>query len=291
MSKRRLMKIGWVFLLLLPAPTAVADSLFEKGLLFRIESRTGVASYLFGTMHSEDPRVTALPVPVREAFDASERLALEVDMDPLSLLSAMGAMMLDEGQDLPSVIGADLYARCLDAAKTAGLPEQVLMRYKPWAVAVLLSMPPVKTGQFLDLLLYQSATAGGKPVIGLETVDEQLRAFDRLSLEDQLALLEDAISNLQELPVLLETLTETYLKRDLSGLAALSVDNFRGAPEVMQRFKSSAIDDRNSRMAARLAEQIDRGGVFAAVGALHLPGERGLLNLLSQRGYLVERLY
>jgi uncharacterized protein YbaP (TraB family) len=284
---------AWLFLccLLIAPLAALAEAGFSEGLLFRVQGSDGTASYLFGTIHSEDPRVTKLPQQVRAAFDASATLALEVDMDPLSLLSAAGAMMLEEGQDLHSLVGDATYERCRETAKRLGLPESVLNRYKPWAVAVLFSLPPVDSGQFLDLLLYQAASARAKTIVGLETVDEQLGTFDGLSMTDQIALLEDAIENIEQLPKLLEALISTYLRRDLRGLTELSLENFQGDSEIMGRFQEAAIFSRNRRMVDRLTPYIERGGVFAAVGALHLPGEQGMLNLLQQRGYPVEKRY
>ena len=284
---------AWLFsCCLLIAPwAALAEAGFSEGLLFRIQGSDGTASYLFGTIHSEDPRVTKLPQQVRAAFDASATLALEVDMGPLSLLSAAGAMMLEEGQDLHSLVGDATYERCRETAKRLGLPESVLNRYKPWAVAVLFSLPPADSGQFLDLLLYQAASARAKKIVGLETVDEQLGTFDGLSMTDQIALLEDAIENIEQLPKLLEALVSTYLRRDLRGLAELSLENFQGDSEIIGRFQEAAIFSRNRRMVDRLTPYIERGGVFAAVGALHLPGEQGMLNLLQQRGYPVEKRY
>ena len=233
---------AWLFsCCLLIAPwAALAEAGFSEGLLFRIQGSDGTASYLFGTIHSEDPRVTKLPQQV---------------------------------------------------AKRLGLPESVLNRYKPWAVAVLFSLPPADSGQFLDLLLYQAASARAKKIVGLETVDEQLGTFDGLSMTDQIALLEDAIENIEQLPKLLEALVSTYLRRDLRGLAELSLENFQGDSEIIGRFQEAAIFSRNRRMVDRLTPYIERGGVFAAVGALHLPGEQGMLNLLQQRGYPVEKRY
>ena len=284
---------AWFFFYALLVTGAVlpGEAEFDQGLLFRIQTESGSVSYLFGTIHSEDPRVTALPKQVRSAFEDSERLALEVDMNPLAILASVSAMLLDEGQELGDLVGDDLYARCQQAAADAGIPEVALKRYKPWAVAVLLSLPPVETGDFLDILLYKSAAAEGKQVVGLETVEEQIGAFDGLPLADQIVLLEDALDNLERLPMLFDALIEAYLRRDLAALEKLGTENFQGDPGVTQRFQESAIFSRNRRMVERLEPYLEDGDIFAAVGALHLPGSQGMLNLLRQRGYLVEKHY
>jgi len=280
-----------LWLLLLPV-TACGQDLFSEGLLFRLH-RSGVAdSYLFGTMHSEDPRVVALPTEVQQVFDSSHQVVLEVQMDAEALIVSMTAMLLTDGRDLRSVLGDSLYRRCLEAAEKRGIPDMALQRYKPWAIATMLSLPPMETGQFLDLVLYQNALETGKQIAGLETAAEQLGTFDRLSEQDQITFLEDTLNNLDQMPTLYIELLESYLRRDLGALVELSGRIFEGShSDAVARFQEFLVFDRNRRMLARLLPYLEKGSVFAAVGALHLPGQKGMLNLLQQNGYRVERVY
>lgn len=282
-----------LILWLLTQPLAVSgQDYFSTGLLFRLQGAGESPSYLFGTIHSEDPRVLALPQEVRQAFDSSGRVVLEVQMDAETLISSLTAMLLTDGRDLRSVVGSALYRRCLEAAEQRGIPDMALQRYKPWAIATLLSLPPMETGQFLDLVLYQTAQQDGKQIVGLETAAEQLGAFDRLSDSDQIVLLEDTLRNLDQMPTLYTELLEAYLRRDLAALVELSGNSFQGgSTQVAEHFQEYLVIDRNHRMVDRLLPHLREGDVFAAVGALHLPGEEGMLNLLRQKGYRVERLY
>lgn len=272
---------------------AVAGTLpFSQGVLFQIEKDGAPVSYLFGTIHSEDKRVLALPGPVEQAFMASSQLYVEVDMEPASLLASVAGMMLDDGRKITDLLEPALYQQVVDAAAKLGLPEVALRYYKPWALAMLLSLPPAETGEFLDLVLYQRARTLNKKVSGLETIDEQLGLFDALSEDDQIALLQDALNNLDQLPTIFQALLDRYLDRDLAGLVAINqqlVDADRS--RLAGRFQVKLIDERNKRMVDRLAGPLTEGGIFVAVGALHLPGEHGMLRLLEQRGYRVVRKY
>ena len=264
----------------------------SDGLLFRIEKSGGAASYLFGTMHTEDKRVLDLPPLVREAFEGSSRLVLEIKPGPMMLIATMRAMTLEEGKQLSDMMDDAIYQRCIEAMEFKGISEATLRRLKPWAVALTLSLPPSTTGQFLDLILYEQSVAAERDVVGLETVEEQLSVFDEMLEADQVALIEDTLDKLDLLPALHETMLETYLRRDLAGLVAMSNDYFQGGDDALaKRFQTRIIDKRNLKMVERLQPLLAKGNIFVGVGALHLPGPLGMLRLLEARGYRVEKVY
>ncbi|MEN8761299.1 MAG: TraB/GumN family protein [Thiogranum sp.] len=270
---------------------AAADS-FDSGLLWKVERAGTTSSYLFGTMHSDDPGVVKLPEPVQRAFDQAQSLTLEVVLDPQSLLSMTSALLMTGGNTLESVIGRRLYERTVAVMDTRGMPEMLVANMKPWAVAVILMTPPGNNGVVLDHVLYQSAVATGKEVHGLETVAEQMGLFDDLSREDQITLLEDTLDNLDIMGQLLDEIQAAYLDRDLKRLLELNEASMRDSdPQLAATFNRKVIVERNHRMAERMQSRLSEGQQFIAVGALHLAGEEGLLKLLSQRGYRLSRIY
>ena len=283
----------WLVLLLGVVPAVpAAGSPFSEGLLFRIERSGEPVGFLFGTIHSEDPRVMTLPAVVEQEFLQSPVLCLEVDMAPANLLASVSGMFLQDGRRLAEIVGPDLYARLLPVAEKRGIPEVSLRHYKPWAIAVLLSTPVAQTGEFLDLMLYRRALQMEKPVLGLESVSEQLDLFDSLAEREQIDLLEESLNNLDQLPTLFQTLLERYLDRDLAGLMAINRQLLQDQGQAFaSRFQVELLDRRNQRMVERLLAHLDKGGIFIAVGALHLPGEQGMLRLLQKRGYRVVRKY
>ena len=104
---------------------AAADS-FDSGLLWRVERAGVTSSYLFGTMHSDDPSVVKLPKPVQRAFDQAQSVTLEVVLDPGSLLAMASALLMTDGNTLESLIGPGLYERTVAVMRTRGMPEMLV---------------------------------------------------------------------------------------------------------------------------------------------------------------------
>jgi uncharacterized protein YbaP (TraB family) len=285
------MLLAMVLFFLLAAVTQ-ADTDRSHGLLWEISKAGQVPSHLFGTIHSEDPGVVALPAPVKQVFDASDSVVVEMLMDTEAMMYSSTAMLMLDGRSLSDVLGMPLYKQVSEAIASRGIPELVLNRMKPWAAAVTLSTPALETGQVLDLVLYQEALQQEKAVHGLETIQEQLDLFDSMPESDQVTLLRDAVDNLPELDAMNAELLAAYKQRDLAGLMAINeVSMQTGDQRLAQDFQQRVIEDRNHRMAERMQPYLRQGRAFVAVGALHLPGEEGLLNLLEQQGYTVRRVY
>ena len=281
-----------VVLFFLLAAFTHADTDRSHGLLWEISKTGQVPSHLFGTIHSEDPEVVALPAPVRQVFDAANSVVLEMLMDNEAMMYSSTAMLMLDGRSLSDVLGTPLYKQVAEAIASRGIPELVLNRMKPWAVAVTLSTPALETGQVLDLVLYQDALQQRKAVYGLETIREQLDLFDAMPESDQVTLLKDAIDNLPELDAMNADLLAVYKQRDLDGLLAINETSMQtGDQRLAKDFQQRVIIDRNHRMAERMQPYLQQGKAFVAVGALHLPGEEGLLSLLEQQGYTVRRVY
>lgn len=263
-----------------------------RGLLFEVTGGGPLPSYLFGTFHSDDPRVVSLPPPVQVAFDAAEGFVMEAIPDPEAVAKARLVMVYGDDRRLRSVLAPDIYAQAVEAAARRGLPEASIERLKPWALVTLLSAPPNSTGEFLDLFLYRLALDQGKPVAGLETLGEQMAIFDGFTEAEQAALLRDTLATVGELNEVYARLVAAYARRDLDALVQLNTMYRRwGSPELAARIQRLAIDERNARMVERLGPLLAQGGRFIAVGALHLPGPQGVLQRLVDAGLAVRVLY
>ena len=288
--------LAWISVVALAFAIAVfsvqAGDRFDSGLLWKIEPAGATPSYLFGTMHSDDPRIVQLPEPVQQAFDRASSVTLEIELDPQALTNLTIALLLTDGRKLESLIGRDLYKRTVQALNGLGVPDAVVAKMKPWAAAVTLMMPPNTSGVVLDQMLYQQAMLAGKKVNGLETVAEQMALFDELTLEDQIDLLREALDTLPDFAQMLEDLQSAYLDRNLKRLVEISETSMQYSnTELAESFNQKVIIDRNYRMAKRMKSRLQEGNHFIAVGALHLPGKEGLLMLLSGQGYRVTRVY
>jgi len=297
-SRRAPVVLLAVLFLLAAMPCAATDAGIDAGidkghgLLWEVSGEGAEHAYLFGTIHSEDSDVLQLAGPVQQAFEASQAVVLEMLLDVDAMMYSSTAMLMMDGRSLSSIVGQPLFSRISRAIQSRGIPEVVLDRMQPWAAAVTLSMPAPETGQVLDAMLYKNALQQGKQVYGLETVQEQLHVFESMSEADQIALLKDAVENFSDIDAMHAELLVAYKQRDLNGLMAISEASMQqGDQRLADEFRQHLIVDRNHRMAERMRKYLQQGKAFIAVGALHLPGEEGLLNLLEQQGYTVRRVY
>jgi uncharacterized protein YbaP (TraB family) len=267
-----------------------AQSLAAQGLVYRVTQHGDTPSYLVGTMHSEDPRVTALLEDFEPLIRQVDVVAIEMVPDAVALFAVGAATLLPADQRLRDLVGRERFQALRAAAAQRGIPGEVLDRLKPWAAAVTLGLPTPETGRFLDLEIYLSALAQERRVVGLESAAEQLAVFDEMALELQLAMLDDSVKNAGQVPKQLEALTAAYLDGDLALLDRLAREQYRDMPpEVAHWFDRVLLDQRNARMLDRLEPLLEDGRVFVAVGAMHLSGESGLVEGLKARGYRVER--
>ncbi len=279
--------------LLLVLPAAAAEfHPRQVGILWQVDTGRAGPSWILGTIHSDDPRVLDLPRPVREAFERARSFTAEVALDPGAAFALMGRMTLPEDQRLSRLLDAATWRAVQEHMAARGYPAPVVDRLKPWSVALTLSMPRPRSGMFLDMKLYLDAMAAGKAVGGLETVDEQAGYLDDLPRATQLAMLKAALAEQDRLPRLLARIIDAWLKRDLNALERLSERQLRRQPSaVAQVFRQRLLLRRNRLMVERMAPRLAEGHAFIAVGALHLPGREGILELLRRKGYRVTAVY
>lgn len=264
----------------------------EQGLLYELSREGRSPSYLFGTMHTDEPAVLQMVGRLAGQFDGADRLVLEMVLDMEALEVSARGMLLPEGESLSALLGKEAFDELLPLAAGYGLGPDVLDRMKPWAVAVTLSLPPSRTNMFLDQVLYLRALEQGKPVYGLEDASEQLSVFDRMSPELQLSMLADTVRQHHLMSWHWQQLLEAYLTRDLSLLERLSRQQMNGMGDgIEQWLQQWVIQERNRLMLDRLLPLLAEGGVFVAVGALHLPGDTGLLQGLRQAGFEVKAVW
>lgn len=174
-------------------PAAAARDAFDSGLFWRV-SRSGIAdSFVFGTIHVPDPRVTAVPDDVNEALSRSRVLATELVMRVVG--DHLGdAELLEPPQRLPPLLGDAAYAQLAGTLAGRDVDAATLARMKPWAALLRLQSTPGATVATLDENLYVLARSRRLPVRTLESADEQLCAFDAIPLASQVAVLKHTLA-------------------------------------------------------------------------------------------------
>lgn len=272
-----------LFFALLLGFTAVAQAQ-DKGLLWQLQAPQGKISYLFGTMHSDDKRVTDFPPAVMQALLDSELFLMELQppQDPSVYLMKEGRLdhLLTEQEFVELIKLADFHSMHTDIAT----------RMKPWLLAVIFDLPKPQSPYTLDAMLMMLAQSRSKPIRALETAEEHFTVLDSFSIEEQLVMLRSVLQRTQEARERnFEELVRTYLSGDLDNI--ITINACRSGEQLpaalWARILEKLLDERNVRMAERIQQQAAEQGVFVAVGAAHLPGAGGLLARLRDAGYQV----
>lgn len=270
------------------------------GLLWKVEKPGVEPSWLFGTMHLTDPRVTDLTEAASAAYESAATVVIETTdiLDQSKLMAAMlerpDLMMYTDGSTLTSSLPPEKAKIIEDALSARGIPPASVARMKPWMLAATLSIPACETARkaaglpILDVKLAEDAKADGKPVAGLETMIGQLDAMASLPLDMHIDGLIATLDLGDRIRDIFETMIVLYEREQVGMIWPL----FRavlpqGDADAYEAFETVMIDARNATMRDRAIPLLDAGSAFIAVGALHLPGEHGLVEMLRKAGYSV----
>ncbi len=265
---------------------------------WKVEKAGYPVSYLFGTMHMADPEIAQPGNKVTGLIDESDRLVIEaVDaLDPVASQQAMAGLghltLLKEGT-LRDLVRDDLEDELEASLSKRGMPIALADRMQPWLIATLISVPVCEMkrkqagGKVLDSELAAYAKSKGMEVDGLETVAEQLTAIASLPQEYHVSSLEETLANDVKVEDMIATLKYLYLEERMGMVIPLMKElapvGFSG--EGAAQFQEALITVRNRTMLKRVLPMLESDNNFVAVGALHLPGEEGLVNLLRQEGF------
>lgn len=269
--------------------------------LWRIERDGAAPSYLYATVHVTDPRITEVSQATAGALGAAKRVAVEVtNVNDQSLAEAMQQMadkvMFPETDSLGRYLTGEEQQALSRLALGLGSDSVMLDRMQPWFVGMMLAMPACEQQRLadgllpLDGLIEQAGLDIGAEVVGLETIAEQLESMASMPFDAQLANLKLTLAMSETNEDLNETLITIYRERRIGEVWPLTVamsGDKALAQTVIDEFQLRLIDERNLRMRDRALPLLAKGDAFIAVGALHLPGDKGLVALFREAGYTV----
>lgn len=254
----------------------------EKSLFWQLESPEGQVSYLFGTIHTDDNRVTSFSPLVLQALKSVDTFMLEVADEPAAKL-----LQLPQG-DLKQYLSDAELDQIAQLADVHVMPLDRVLKMKPWLLAVLFDLPKPQTPFAQDFLLKAKAEEMDKRVVGLESPQEHFGVMDSLTLDEQLLMLHAVLKRTQKQKEKdFEQLMKAYLAGNPDQVANMDDEMTRGVlpAEVWQRMRVKLLDERNVKMAERGLEQAKQRSVFIAVGAAHLAGKTGLIQAFKQAGF------
>ncbi|MET0170140.1 MAG: TraB/GumN family protein [Aliihoeflea sp.] len=275
-------------------------SLNGEAMLWRVTSPEGAVSHLYGTMHVTDPRITTLSPDAQAAFDASRTLVIETTdiLDPSAMMAAMAQrpdlMMFTDGTTLSSLLATQEREAVESALQERGLSLASLDKMKPWMIAAMATLPVCEMtrkaagAEILDVALATRALEAGMEIKGLETTVEQLGAMSELPLEFHMRALVETLALGSKVDDIIETMVVIHQRGEPGLFWPFFEASLPGAAEdgvAIAGFEQSVITDRNHTMAERAKQYLDVGDAFVAVGALHLPGEEGIVAILRDVGF------
>jgi len=298
MNRPRRIALALLAALLSGAPCAFAQALATKHYLWEVSSITNRV-YLYGTVHAGMASWYPLPSAVEDAFEGSHILAVEADVtDAQAMEKSRAATLYTPPANLTTHIPPADYARFRKLLPKYGIPEEQIVRVKPFmAVSTLVFSEWAMLGYLpqygVDIYLIDKAKQENKKIVELEGADEQIKLMDSLSNDETLALFRGTVESL-ETGLAREQVTDlvkAWQAGDPDGVLAVARsynDKIEGAAQFEERF----IWSRHDAMVAKIADMLDRSKdrCFIAVGALHLAGPRGLVELLRKKGYVVKQL-
>ncbi|OLP42799.1 polysaccharide biosynthesis protein GumN [Rhizobium oryziradicis] len=274
-----------------------------QAIFWKIEKPGLKPSYLLGTMHVTDPRVLTMPKGAQDAAKGADTIIVESDevLDDkkaaIALMAKPELSMFTDGSTITSHLTPEQVKELEAGLKKRGLALSAVNRMKPWIIASFVALPACELARkaegtsFLDKRIAQDAANAGKRVVGLETYAEQLEALNDLPMAFHLKSLIDTLQLGDTMNDVNETMIDLYLKGDIGAimplLQAISPDPASAKDADYAAFEQRIVLDRNKIMAERAAPTLNQGNVFMAVGALHLPGEGGVVALLRQQGFTV----
>jgi uncharacterized protein YbaP (TraB family) len=278
-----------------PAPVAAATATTDADPALWVVKDDDTTIYLFGTVHVLKPGLSWFDEAVKDAFDKSDEMMLELVMpeDQAAVAKTMMPLAMDTtGKTIPSRLTADELKAYQAALVSVGVPANAFDSFEPWFPAMTLSVLPLtKLGydpeQGAEKLLTKFAKDNSKPVAGLETLEEQLGFFDKLPETQQVAFLNAVVKDIDKLGPMLDKMVGLWAKGDPDGLAVTMNESMAATPELAQIL----LYDRNARWADQIKTRMDKPGtVFIAVGAGHLAGEKSVQDYLKDRGLTATRI-
>ena len=284
-----------VLLLVFVAAALVAPAQAAgRSFLWKVSGKGGVI-YLAGSVHM----LTEAHYPLAPAFDAaykdSDLLVEELDMAellaPTAQMAFLSKGMLGSDQSLEKLVSPATLALVNKALADLGPAGEMLKRFKPWLLAMTLEQLEMQKAGYdaslgLDKHFYDRAQENGKKVLGLETAEYQISRFEGMTMEQQDKLLAETLKQLETEKASITKLLDAWKSGDAPTVEQIVLKDLKSDPVLYQRL----LVERNRNWLPKIDELFARKTrSFVVVGAAHLVGPDGLLNMLKAKGYTIEQ--
>ncbi len=264
----------------------VGQSNDMKNLLWEITG-DGLAkpSYLYGTIHMICETDFFIKDGLKEKFGNTDKLYLEIDMDDPAMNMKMLQLAMLKDKKLSDFFTHEEYAKLNDFFRDSiKMPLAMMSTMKPFTLFSLMLMKamPCDQQKSYELTFVEMAKQQSKEVLGLETIEDQMKVFDELPDSAQAQMVMRYVNEFAEQRKEFTKLVDNYKNQDLDALYAAII-----ASPDMEGVQDAFLFARNRRWIPVIEEAAKKEPIFIAVGAAHLPGDEGVINLLRKKGYTV----
>ena len=280
-----------VFLLNLASVHAVSAS--EKVFMWKIDSPKATV-YILGTVHMMAKEMYPLDSRIESAFKKSDAYALEFNIDDVTKIQ-MDTMLSDisyRGDDtIRDHISTGTYKALQKKFSEYGLPFENMLKFRPWFLAITIeTIEYQKLGldprYGIDKYLLQRAE-GNKSIIELESFDSQMDLFRNMQEKDQELFLMYTLNDIETSAKVMDVLLKAWFEGDANTVEKLMFAPLRENRQLL-RIYEELFYERNLNMTDKIVKMLaQKGTYFVAVGAGHLVGSRGIIELLTHKGYTV----
>jgi uncharacterized protein YbaP (TraB family) len=263
----------------------------DNSLLWKIEQKGNPkVSYLFGTIHLIPEKDYFFTSAMESAFKSADRLVLEIDMAELNDVSKIFSMMnmadMPGDTTLQDLLTADQYKEVSAKIQEKGIPIAFVERIKPLFISALLMQGDegdnAKTNvKSYEFQLFGQADSLHMATGGIETIEDQMKAIDKVPLKVQAELLIQSLSAKDNDGY--DQMVQLYKQQNIDSLAIMVQSQESG----MDKYMKFLLTDRNERWISRIDSMMQGHSNFFAFGAGHLGGKEGVINLLRQNGFKV----
>jgi uncharacterized protein YbaP (TraB family) len=261
----------------------------DNTLLWKISGNGLTRScYLFGTMHVLCAEDATLSDSLKLAIKYCDEIYFELDMDNLGeMLGAMKYLRMNDGKKLSELLSKEEYARVEDYFKSHSVPLPLTMmnRFKPYFISSLIGeqMMSCEQKNGMEELIMRESKQYRKEIKGLETTEFQASIFDSIPYEKQAKDLVNYIDSIDSYKQVTLEMIEVYREQNLERMDSLMHKSDPGMDEYMDIL----LYGRNRHWVEQMPSIMKGHCILFAVGAGHLPGEQGVINLLRKKGFKV----
>ncbi len=240
--------------------------------------------YILGSVHIGDESFYPLSDEIMNAFEQSDYLVVEVDMESVDPMKSMELFMYSDGQTLKKNVSKETYAMLIKKFKEFNIPEMMYSRMKPWAAALTVTMMAHENSgisQAGGIEQHFINKKGDRKVLELESLEIQakyLSEFDKLSND----YIQYSLQNVSEEIDKTRDLIESWKKGEIEAVDKYIEGEIGKFPELKSMMEK-LVNERNVNMVKKIDGYLESSGTyFVVVGAGHLPGENGIINLLRK---------